>query len=247
MRFSWFSWTKLSAFGKNRFFKSAYFWLFFVPFCANLLSNVSDKFSISVFGTQFQIATLLPFSWEVFFFGSVIISAANLLYFIYCPPIIRNFSDMAHFEAQNNTNRNTYVYFIDFLIHWKKKQRSFIKDVSKDQILQFIKNNILYVDHLQDNIDHGTTKSIIGYKENRRPIHFAISPDNYLEFNNHKYYDHDYSVNRAFTFWELRKLLNSIYAFIRLITGILYVFGFCLICWIIFENIIFVITFVWQK
>ena len=92
------SWSLLSALGKSRLLKTAYLWLFIVPICAKLLNNIESVVNVQLFHATFSINLALPFSWVVFFFSAVAISAGDAIYSLRCPALIKEHSTFSGFQ-----------------------------------------------------------------------------------------------------------------------------------------------------
>lgn len=88
------TWEGLKAFGSSRAIRTAYFWFLFVPIAAKLLAPLAGKKTV-VWGLELHIT--LPFTWQCFFFAAVCFSAANLIYDIRCPWIIKRFAQPSEF------------------------------------------------------------------------------------------------------------------------------------------------------
>ena len=88
------TWEGLKAFGSSRAIRTAYFWFLFVPVTAKLLAPLAGKTAL-IWGLELHVA--LPFAWQCFFFAAVCFSAANLIYDICCPWIIKRFAQPAEF------------------------------------------------------------------------------------------------------------------------------------------------------
>ena len=110
-------WQDLRRLGTNRFLKSAYFWLLFVPVAANLLANVNGLLSFKIFDAEILIRTGLPFSWQVLFFSALFTSFANVIFSLFCPPVIKEFDTYDDFLK---TGRG-FPQITDYLVKILKK------------------------------------------------------------------------------------------------------------------------------
>lgn len=82
-------WEDLKTFGSSRVIRTAYFWFVFVPIAAKLIAPIAGQETM-IWGLRLHIG--LPFSWQCFFFAALFFSAANLIYDVRCPWIIKRFS-----------------------------------------------------------------------------------------------------------------------------------------------------------
>jgi hypothetical protein len=105
------SWTTLNSLGRSRILKSSYLWLLVVPVVAKLLENVGPNFEIQIFGKLALIELSLPFSWVVFFFSAVAISAADLIYNVFCPKLIKDHQSFSGFKDSGNGRTQLKKYY----------------------------------------------------------------------------------------------------------------------------------------
>ncbi len=113
----WFdpTWIELSRYGQNSLLKTSYFWLFIVPVLARLLSQLPEQAAL-VFGDQtFVVNFRLPFSWQMMFVASLLLSAASLIFGLHCPPLVRDYADLESFKSEGRTATQT-VWFLKQ--HW---------------------------------------------------------------------------------------------------------------------------------
>ena len=103
------SWSRLRNFGDNQILKSSYFWIAFVPLVAKILRHVNSV-NIEFYKEIIKLDLELPFSWQLFFWGALFTSIANLIYAIKCPDIIKNFDDFSEFEQGASDFGAKYLY-----------------------------------------------------------------------------------------------------------------------------------------
>lgn len=109
------NWTTLRTFGNLKIFKTFYFWIIFVPLCAKFFGDVNEKVSIKFLDYHWHLTLGLPFSWQLFYFSSVSIGLAMLLFSARCPEIIRNYSTYTHFNDAGKTRYQVREYFIGYI------------------------------------------------------------------------------------------------------------------------------------
>lgn len=90
-------WINLRRFGESRMVQSSYIWLVLVPIFARALEHVASPVRVSIFGAEHLINISLPFSWFLFFFSALAFASGSLLYKIYCPAIISEFSNFREY------------------------------------------------------------------------------------------------------------------------------------------------------
>lgn len=109
------SWENLSKVGRDRFVRSSYFWLLFVPIAANLMSQFPDTISLRMPPNQQITFSLdLPFSWQMFFTGAVFFSIANFVYGFFCPDLIRMFPSFAEFKDEGREQEQLKDQFFKY-------------------------------------------------------------------------------------------------------------------------------------
>jgi hypothetical protein len=108
------TWDRFKVISNHKFISSMYIWLFLVPFIANALTNLNDTFPITVFSYTFEFKSSLPFSWQAFFYSSLLFTIANGLRFAYCPKIIMNHDNYASFKESEMTFEHLLEYEAEF-------------------------------------------------------------------------------------------------------------------------------------
>jgi hypothetical protein len=110
------SWSSLRALGGSRLLKSSYFWIVFVPIAARALVQISPKFNVELGQRAFTIDLRLPFSWEIFFYGALFTSVANMCYAIACPAIVKDFASYKDFADQGRGPNQLREMFTELLM-----------------------------------------------------------------------------------------------------------------------------------
>lgn len=83
-------WSELNKLGQSKSLKYSWVWLVLTPVMGKALSAV-ESVKIPFFGPDFVIQASLPFSWHILFFSSLAFAAANLIYILKCPLIVRRY------------------------------------------------------------------------------------------------------------------------------------------------------------
>jgi hypothetical protein len=94
--FSW-PWDRISHVGGIKAFKSSYFFLMLVPVLAKALAHLPPNV-VLVLGHPVTIHLRLPFNWLVLFFCALSVTIGNVIYELFCPKIIKGFSDFSDFQ-----------------------------------------------------------------------------------------------------------------------------------------------------
>lgn len=95
-----FTWAQLRRFQDHKLFTSMYVWLLIVPIFAKISEKMSEQASVSIFGVSLQLSLSLPFSWQIFYFSAISIVIANVIFQIYCPDIVKDHPNFAHFKSE---------------------------------------------------------------------------------------------------------------------------------------------------
>jgi hypothetical protein len=82
------TWRRLRRYGNNKAIKSSYFWVLAVPIVAKLVPQIENILST----TEYTIDLALPFSWKMFYFGSVLFAISTLIYSKRCPYLIQHYN-----------------------------------------------------------------------------------------------------------------------------------------------------------
>ena len=119
--FDW-KWTDLCRFGTQRFAKTTYYWVATIPLVAKALEQLEPSYNLTLFGTKFTIVLQLPFSWTMFYFGSVFIAVATLLFSLKCPAIISRYRTSREFIDSVNSEFIIRTEAIDASIRQNNEQ-----------------------------------------------------------------------------------------------------------------------------
>ncbi len=92
------NWHVVSRLGKNKFVKSFNIWIILVPILDKAMNNVNN---LELFSMQLNWA--LPFNLKIFYACSLVFGLANVLYFIFCPRLIREYSNAGEFLSKGGS------------------------------------------------------------------------------------------------------------------------------------------------
>lgn len=90
-------WINLRRLGESRMVQTSYIWMVLVPILAHTLEHVLSPVKVNVFGAEHLFNLTLPFSWYLFYFSALAFACGSLLYRIYCPAIISEFSNFREY------------------------------------------------------------------------------------------------------------------------------------------------------
>ncbi|MDD9200867.1 hypothetical protein PVK61_16725, partial [Aliivibrio sp. S2MY1] len=96
-------WSLIRSIGDSKIVQSSFIWLLIVPISARLLSNVDDVINMTVFGSNVNLTTSLPFSWQLLFGAACFFTIANIIYNAFCPEIFRQYKNYSEFKEHGKT------------------------------------------------------------------------------------------------------------------------------------------------
>jgi len=105
-----FGWEVLKSINDNKIVKSSYVWLVVVPFVAKLTSKLENTLSLNLAGKIYSIDLTLPFSWQLFFISALAFVMGNIIVLIFCPRIIKDYSNANEFIATGLYQGELYRY-----------------------------------------------------------------------------------------------------------------------------------------
>ncbi len=105
------TWTNLGRLGKSKILKTSYLWLLLVPISAKAIAAINHESHSSILSQAMALDFSLPFSWKLLYFAAVAIAAADAIYELRCPKIIRQFKDYTSFCASKASDREISCAF----------------------------------------------------------------------------------------------------------------------------------------
>ncbi|MGJ8670327.1 MAG: hypothetical protein ACSHXK_12615 [Oceanococcus sp.] len=129
------SWPEIRRIQTLNIVRSMYVWLFVVPLLAKAFSRLEEVATVTVFGHTFQLILELPFSWVVFYASALAFVAANILYQVWCPTIVKDHENWASFEGAGKLEEHLKSYEEElhrrgesFHAAWKLQAQSYRQD-----------------------------------------------------------------------------------------------------------------------
>lgn len=209
-------WTALAKVQKISLVKNMYVWILIVPILANILVKVEGEVVLTIFGENFPIG--LPFSWKIFFYSALGFSFGNLIFAWRCFPIIKNHSDFKSFEDSGKTRQHLIHYTEGTKLHNEVKDR--VIEIQKREMDIFKREELFYGPVRNIKTDSDTIEKILTDKEN------------FKQFEN--------NAVRS-TFWQILENLNAGRPIWRMLCSFLYLIGFALFSYVLYENIVAVV------
>ncbi|RRC97699.1 hypothetical protein EHS89_16085 [Amphritea balenae] len=208
-------WSSQRDIANSKIVKSSAFWLIIVPLTAKMLDELDGTISMTIFGGNFKLITSLPFSWQLLFFAAVFFTIAGIIYSVFCPDIIKKYSNFSEFESDGKTRMQINHAF-------KKVTWDYKNSKPKAEYIPFL---VTYFNSYS-NISETTVINDETIEENAKKLFDDIA-SNKGKNSNAFYFVHEVSDKHR------QKLIWTSLAF--------YILGFCHIAVIAIENIAFVV------
>lgn len=102
-------WSALRRAGQSRFLKTAYIWLFVVPVAARILQAAPATVRL-VWPGEFDLQLALPFSWRCFYWSALFVAAADFVFWLRCPSIVKDHLDKESFVRAGKQDFHVVTY-----------------------------------------------------------------------------------------------------------------------------------------
>ena len=112
-------WSQLKKLNAVKFINTMYVWIFIVPILVKALENIGDTAKLTIFSHTFIAQLSLPFSWVLFYFSAMSFAAANIIFQIWCPNIIKEQSDYSEFRGANKGVEHLDHYLFEVGMNWE--------------------------------------------------------------------------------------------------------------------------------
>jgi len=99
----YFPWEQINELGRLKIFRLPIIIFVFLPIILKIIEKVPKTIEIPILNKVIIITIGLPFSWKVLYCSSLFFTFASMLYFIYCPKIIKRFQDYKGFKESGLT------------------------------------------------------------------------------------------------------------------------------------------------
>lgn len=145
------SWQSLKNISNNKIFRTSYLWFILVPIIAKILSNTEKgaNFTLQSF-PSLKITMAVPFSWNLFYFGSLAFVVAGVLYSWKAPNLIKKYKNFKDFlekdssgvaivnEVEKNLEtfkeKNTYFNNLYYYFDKEKNQTNELTSTEKESL-----------------------------------------------------------------------------------------------------------------
>jgi len=214
-------WDKLAKIGQNPIINRTYIYLFLLPFVIRLLRNYNYE----------SVIDSIPFSWHVLYFSAFSFTIGSLLYYIFCPSLIKDNKSFANFSLEKKGWQHLYSYLNDIRINSEivaNLNRLRKKDIANKDRKRIDLFNIL-LDEQSESINFGQdTYDSTGFN--------VIKRVNEIEKKNNE------ETRLKLAFENCFLYANSIRHLIRLTILILFFIGFLLIGSVVINSFALVLT-----
>lgn len=214
-------WDKLAKIGQNPIINRTYIYLFLLPFVIRLLRKYNYE----------SVIDSIPFSWHILYFSAFSFTIGSLLYYIFCPSLIKDNKSFANFSMEKKGWHHIYSYLNDLRINSKIVAK--VNKVKKDELSNELRKKIdLY------NIIIRRHGKAINFGQDTYDLsgETVIKRVNEIEKKNNEEH-HLRSVFESFFLYA-----NSIRRFIRLIILVFFFIGFLLIGLVVINSFILVLA-----
>lgn len=140
------AWSSLEALGNSRLLKSSYLWFVLVPLVAKGIDTLQGASELlkSIPFINITLSFHLPFSWEMFFFGSVFVSLGNILFAVRCPKITKDFATYSEFQEKGMGSHALAILFERLLVsHRNELNQREIEGNVKTFVERFARSNYI--------------------------------------------------------------------------------------------------------
>lgn len=96
-------WEVLSGVGNSKLIRSLSIWFFVIPVLAKFTENMPEVIDLGIFQPTMKVQWSLPFSLQVLYLATLFFTAANILYLVFAPKIIKDYSSFSDFQEKEGS------------------------------------------------------------------------------------------------------------------------------------------------
>jgi len=198
-------------------------WIVVVPVLAKLLSRIEQEATLTLGSRELTVDLGLPFSWQLFFYGALVTSAANLLYSLTCPWLVKSFATFTEFTGEGRGPIQIREQFTNLVSRKELLSQDFLANAVTEY-------HITYVTKSEDPNETSARSTLLGQVSNRQSALSLVE----------KYNIDPSKASEAF--WYVRDYFDQSRRPIRWLLTILYALGLGLFGWVLGQNVWFVVT-----
>ena len=231
----YFNWLSLKGFGKNKFVLNTTIFLFLTPLFYKFKLFIEQAVSKYI---EKEISIEIPFSWQLLFYAAILFGIGTLLFRIYCPRLLYQFSCLGDYEYAGNYISQLHPY-IENIKSEESLQKYFdISLLKTNQYSGKLPDQYNFLSAVKDRAKLDRIFYIYSeyYKLNKTQVTYVR---NDLEKTKEKRQFLDIYFKNLFSIilYETNKH-NRI---ARIVIGLLYLSGSFLVIITLFQNLIFVV------
>lgn len=108
-----FFWRRIKDFPNNKVIRYSLLWIVVIPVFVKILNRISFPLTIRLRYLDEDIVFILdlPFTWELFYLSALSFFIGNILYFIFCPRLIRFFNNLKEYKE----TKRGFIELVHFL------------------------------------------------------------------------------------------------------------------------------------
>jgi hypothetical protein len=214
-------WTTVRSIGETKFAKSSYIYLVLVPIITKIVSTVKSPLNFVIFEEQISLNFDISISWYVFYTATILIAIGQSIYILFCPKIIKDYSNFGEFDATGMSNEYLYSTYEDN----KKKVDSLDNEVE----------NIISKLNYEGPIQEQFTDSAQGIR-GEDGFYYDKKSINIL---NPRYYSHTKEL-----FNKLYHVSNKLYIWLSITARVFYILGISLFVLMVIYNAVYVFSYI---
>jgi|SRR5690554_376933 len=96
-------WETLSGLGNSKLIRSLSIWFFVIPVMAKFTETVPEVIDLGIFQPTLKVQWSLPFSLQVLYLATLFFTAANILYLVFAPKIIKDYKSFSDFQEKEGS------------------------------------------------------------------------------------------------------------------------------------------------
>lgn len=132
-------WTTIQrSFSKAPMVRLSVVWLGVVPILARLLVHLGPEIDLTGVGLPIVLPLELPFSWKLLYAGALSFTAAQVVYAMRCPRLIRDFSSLSEYKDGGKGSAFLVREFLAVMLPSLRGSRPENSDRTQDILMHFL-------------------------------------------------------------------------------------------------------------
>jgi hypothetical protein len=242
-----FQWRTLLTILDSRLFSTMYIWLLIVPSAAKFLQKAPERVKVQPFGSQplVELSLELPFSWVVLYAAAAVFVSARLIYVLFCPKFIRDYSNAGEAQVRGLTVQYIASELRDFMRNYFRRSIPLTNtenDNLEDILAQYRidSSHLIMMRQLSTPIGEELSEQLerkLITEDSARPDRYRVEGNGgLLIVEKEQFFKH--------VFWDLHRFQDTSYPIARAVCSLLVVVGAICICYVAIEGAMFVVEVV---